>query len=32
VEPLVGDDDDGEELFDDPEAGDFYADAFEVIE
>ena len=32
VEPLVGDDDDGEELFDDPDAGDFYADAFEVIE
>jgi transposase InsO family protein len=32
VEPLAGDDDDGEELFDDPDAGDFYADAFEVIE
>jgi transposase InsO family protein len=32
VEPLVGDDDDDEELFDDPDAGDFYADAFEVIE
>ena len=36
VEPIAGDDDDAEEIFDDPEGdaegSDFYADAFEVIE
>ena len=31
VEGVASDDDDPEELFDDPEADDFYADAFEVI-
>ncbi|MGO9163952.1 MAG: hypothetical protein ACLP7J_25250 [Streptosporangiaceae bacterium] len=32
VPGAVGDDDDPAEIFDDPEDGDFYADAFEVLE
>jgi hypothetical protein len=27
-----GDDEDPDEIFDDPDGGDFYADAFEVLE
>ena len=30
--PVEGDDDDTEEIFDAPDGGDFYADAFEVVE
>jgi hypothetical protein len=30
--PADGDDDDPAEIFDEPEAGGFYADAFEVLE
>jgi hypothetical protein len=29
---VEGDDDDSEEIFDAPDGGDFYADAFEVVE
>ena len=29
---VTGDDEDPEEIFDDPADGDFYADAFEVLE
>jgi transposase InsO family protein len=32
VPDVSGDDEDPEEIFDDPAAGDFYADAFEVLE
>lgn len=32
VAVLDGDDDDAEEIFDAPDAEDFYADAFEVLE
>ena len=30
--PVEGDDDDTDEIFDTPDDGDFYADAFEVVE
>jgi hypothetical protein len=32
VPPIDADDDDDEEIFDDPDDSDFYADAFEVLE
>ena len=32
VPEVTGDDEDPEEIFDDPADGDFYADAFEILE